>query len=70
MPKNDRVRLLHMRRRTACRPRQRRPCGRIGSWNFKHIVNLGRIRLFHSVNIERGYSTIEIRSPTEVLEYD
>lgn len=40
------------------------------SWNFRHIVNLGRIRLFHSVNIERGYGTIEIRSPTEVLEYD
>jgi hypothetical protein len=40
------------------------------SWNFRHIVNLGRIRLFHSVNIERGYSAIEIRSPTEVLEYE
>jgi hypothetical protein len=40
------------------------------SWNFHHIVNLGRIRLFHSVNIERGYGTIEIRSPTEVLEYE
>ena len=39
------------------------------SWNFRHIVNLGRIRLFHSVNIERGYATIEIRSPMEVLEY-
>jgi hypothetical protein len=40
------------------------------SWNFRHIVNLGRIRLFHSVNIGRGYGTIEIRSPTEVLEYE
>ena len=40
------------------------------SWNFRHIVNLGRIRLFHSVNIERGYGSIEIRSPTEVLEYE
>lgn len=40
------------------------------SWNFRHIVNLGRIRLFHSVNLERGYSLIEIRSPREVLEYD
>ena len=37
------------------------------SWNFKHIVNLGRIRLFHSVNIERGYSLIEIRTPKEVM---
>lgn len=40
------------------------------SWNFRHIVNLGRIRLFNSVNLERGYSLIEIRSPREVLEYD
>ena len=40
------------------------------SWNFKHMVNLGRIRLFHSVNIERAYGLLEIRTPTEVLEYD
>jgi hypothetical protein len=40
------------------------------SWNFRHIVNLGRIRLYHSVNIERGYPPIEIRTPTEVLEYE
>lgn len=37
------------------------------SWNFKHIVNLGRIRLFNSVNIEHGYGIIEIRTPKEVL---
>ena len=40
------------------------------SWNFKHIVNLARIRRFHSVNIEWGYVTIEIRTPKEVLEYE
>lgn len=40
------------------------------SWNFRHIVNLSRVRLFHSVNLERGYSLIEIRSPQEVLDYD
>jgi hypothetical protein len=40
------------------------------SWNFKHMVNLGRIRLFHSVNIERGYVLLEIRTPKEVLEYE
>lgn len=40
------------------------------SWNFRHIVNLGRVRLFHSVNLERGYGLIEIRSPQEVLDYD
>ena len=39
------------------------------SWNFRHIVNLGRIRLFNSVNLERGYGALEIRTPTEVLAY-
>lgn len=37
------------------------------SWNFKHIVNLGRIRLFNAVNLEQGYGLIEIRTPKEVL---
>ena len=37
------------------------------SWNFKHIVNLGRIRLFNAVNLEEGYGLIEIRTPKEVL---
>ena len=36
-------------------------------WNFKHIVKLGRIRLFNAVNLEQGYSMIEIRTPKEVL---
>jgi len=39
------------------------------SWNFKHIVNVGRIRHFHAVNIELGYGTPEIRTPLEVLDY-
>jgi hypothetical protein len=37
------------------------------SWNFKHIVNLGRIRFFNAVNLEQGYGLIEIRTPREVL---
>jgi hypothetical protein len=37
------------------------------SWNFKHIVNLSRIRLFNAVNLEQGYGLIEIRTPKEVL---
>ena len=36
------------------------------SWNFKHIVNLNRIRLFNSVNLKYGYNPIEIRSPMEI----
>ena len=37
------------------------------SWNCRHIVNLGRIRLFNAVNLEQGYGLIEIRTPKEVL---
>ena len=36
------------------------------SWNFKHIVNLRRIRLFNATNLKYGYSLIVIRSPSEV----
>jgi len=38
------------------------------SWNFKHIVNLDKIKLFNSVNLKEGYSILEIRSPREVIE--
>ena len=37
------------------------------SWNFKHIVNLQRIRGYNSVNLRYGYPMIEIRTPREVL---
>jgi predicted nucleic acid-binding protein len=40
------------------------------SWNFRHIVNLGRIRLFNAVNLEQGYGILEIRSPSEVQDYE
>ena len=40
------------------------------SWNFRHIVNLRRIRIYNGINITEGYSLIEIRSPREVLEYE
>jgi hypothetical protein len=38
------------------------------SWNFKHLVQLRRIRGFHAVNVLRGYPLIEIRSPQEVID--
>jgi len=38
------------------------------SWNFKHIVNLNRIKSFNSVNLREGYGSLEIRSPREVIE--
>ncbi|GHU24254.1 hypothetical protein FACS1894172_10560 [Spirochaetia bacterium] len=36
------------------------------SWNFKHIVNLDKIRLFNAVNLKEGYGLLEIRTPQEV----
>jgi len=38
------------------------------SWNFRHIVNLQRIRGYNSVNLRRGYPMVEIRTPREVLD--
>ena len=40
------------------------------SWNFKHIVNVYRIRGYNSVNIRSNYLSLEIRSPKEILEYE
>ena len=40
------------------------------SWNFKHIVNVERIRGYNSVNIKLGYSAIDIRSPREFMRYE
>jgi len=39
------------------------------SWNFKHIVNIDRIRKYNGVNLMHGYSLIEIRTPREILKY-
>ena len=38
------------------------------SWNFKHIVNLDRIRKYNAVNLMNGYSMLEIRNPREILK--
>lgn len=40
------------------------------SWNFKHIVNVNRIRGYNSVNYKNGHRLLEIRSPREILEYE
>jgi predicted nucleic acid-binding protein len=37
------------------------------SWNFKHIVNVNRIRGYNSVNMKLGYTCLEIRTPNEVI---
>jgi predicted nucleic acid-binding protein len=40
------------------------------SWNFKHIVNVHRIRGYNSVNYKFGHKILEIRTPREILEYE
>jgi len=39
------------------------------SWNFKHIVNLDRIRGYNGINYQLGYNMIEIRTPKEITKY-
>lgn len=40
------------------------------SWNFKHIVNIQRIRGYNAINIKNGYKQLEIRSPREFEKYE
>ena len=40
------------------------------SWNFKHIVNLDKIRLFNAINMKLGYPIIDIRPPKELIKYE
>lgn len=40
------------------------------SWNYKHIVNVFRIRGFNAINIKNGYKQLDIRSPKEIIRND
>ena len=40
------------------------------SWNFKHIVNIFKIRGYNSVNMRYGYVQLDIRSPKEIVNED
>jgi predicted nucleic acid-binding protein len=40
------------------------------SWNFKHIVNVQRIRGYNAVNMKNGYAILDIRSPKNLISYD
>ena len=42
----------------------------LASWNFKHIVNLDRIRGYNGVNLKQGYTLIEIRTPKNLIKYE
>jgi len=39
------------------------------SWNFKHIVNIIRIKGYNAVNPKNGYQTLEIRNPKDLVYY-
>ena len=38
----------------------------LASWNFRHMVNLHRIRQYDAVNRRMGYGSLEIRTPKEL----
>ena len=42
----------------------------LASWNFKHIVNVSRIRGYNAVNYKLGHKLLEIRTPREILSYE
>lgn len=37
------------------------------SWNFKHIVNVFRIRGYNAINIKNGHTQLDIRSPKDII---
>ena len=39
------------------------------SWNFKHIVNIYRIRGYNAINMKLGYPILNIHSPKEIIGY-
>jgi len=40
----------------------------LASWNFKHIVNVSRIRGYNGINYKLGHKILEIRTPREIIE--
>jgi predicted nucleic acid-binding protein len=40
------------------------------SWNFRHIVNLDRIRKYNAINALNDFPQVEIRSPAEIAYGD
>ena len=54
---------LHIATATVCK------ADILASWNFKHIVNIYRIRGYNSINTRLNYANLEIRSPKEIMLY-
>ncbi|KZX12806.1 PIN domain-containing protein [Methanobrevibacter curvatus] len=40
------------------------------SWNFKHIINFSKIKLFSAVNIREGYNILKLRISQELINND
>ena len=40
------------------------------SWNFKHIVNVYRIRGYNAINLKLGFQNLNIHSPKEIVGYE
>ncbi len=45
-------------------------CRLLVSWNFQHVVSFHKIPLYNGVNLSRGFGTIAIHSPQEVIEHE
>jgi predicted nucleic acid-binding protein len=42
----------------------------IVSWNFKHVVQLQKMKQFNQINLSQGYGFLQIVTPKEVLPHD
>ena len=40
------------------------------SWNFRHIVNVYRIRGYNAINLKMGFQNLNIHSPKEIVGYE
>jgi predicted nucleic acid-binding protein len=40
------------------------------SWNFKHIVHFDKIKGYNAINMLKGYQSVDIRSPSEVIVHE
>lgn len=40
------------------------------SWNFRHIVQLEKMKAYNRVNLSQGYGILTIVSPKEVIPHD
>lgn len=39
----------------------------VASWNFKHMANAERIKLFNKINKEWGFRSVTIKTPNQII---